>query len=134
MEKHYFRHDFYARHDEKLKRLRIRYGMAGIGMFWSITEMLYENNGSLELDYEIIADELRCDTNIVKSVINDFGLFRIDNNMERSNRVDSELKTINEKSDKAKKSIEARWKNTNVQNNNTNEQKTIRSYKITIRT
>lgn len=132
MDRHFFNHDFYARQDEKLKRLRIKHGLAGIGAFWCITEMLYENNGSIEYDSDIIADELRCDSILIQAVVENFGLFDVSNNQLTSKRVCETLKKINDKCEKAKKAVLTRWRNeqqqqiqfdTDETNNNTDVKK-----------
>jgi hypothetical protein len=113
----YFRHDCNSRTDRKLVRLNIKHGMAGIGVYWCIIEMLYEEGGYLPLEYDRITFELRTDELLVKSVINDFELFDFDTDRFWSKRTIDELKERCVKSDKARKSIEARWgneRNTNV--------------------
>lgn len=133
MDRHFFNHDFYARQDEKLKRLRIKHGLAGIGAFWCITEMLYENNGSIEYDIEIIADDLRCDSALIQAVVENFGLFDMSDNKLTSKRVCETIQKINDKCEKAKKAVLKRWRNEQQQqiqfdtdeiNNNTDVQKT----------
>ena len=93
--------------------------MEGIGVFWCIVEMLYENGGVLRLEYDRITFELHVqNVGIIKSVINDFGLFEIEGDFFYSTAVSERLKLMNEKSVKARESINKRWgtddKNTNV--------------------
>ena len=91
--------------------------MAGIGVYWCIVEMLYEEGGYLPLEYDRITFELRTKEDLVKSVINDFELFEFDTDRFWSKRAIDDLKERCEKSDKARQSIEARWeyeRNTNV--------------------
>jgi hypothetical protein len=114
----YFSHDYYARTDTKMRNLTMKHGMAGIGTFWCIVEMLYEEGGYLPLEYERIAFELRIDTNVVRSVIEDFNLFKFDEEAFWSESALERLRLRMEKSAKAKKSVEKRWekygRNTNV--------------------
>lgn len=110
----YFSHDYNARNDEKIKRLIRKHGMAGYGIFWSIIEDLYNNANALRLDYEGIAYDLRSDSDVVKSVINDFDLFIFDNQFFGSNSVKERLNQRNIKSESARKSASYRWGNANA--------------------
>lgn len=107
---YYFTHDYNTRSDSKIKRLILKHGMAGYGAFWSIIEDLYNNANALPLDYELIAFELRIEIETVKSIINDFNLFVIDGDCFGSTSVENRLNQRNEKSLKAKRSAELRWK------------------------
>jgi hypothetical protein len=72
----YFPHDFNARNDEKILRLRIKHGMLGYGVYFALLERLGESTDYMSVvDYNIIAYDLRVDASAIKSVINDFGLF-----------------------------------------------------------
>ena len=72
----YFSHDSNARNDEKLIRLRIRHKAAGYGVYFMLLEILREKKDFLcPRDYNAIAYELREDAALVKSVIEDYGLF-----------------------------------------------------------
>lgn len=72
----YFSHDSNARNDEKLVRLRMKHGAAGYGVYFMILERLREEVDYMSAkDYNMIAFDLRVDAAIVKSVIEDFGLF-----------------------------------------------------------
>jgi hypothetical protein len=106
---HYFSHDYNAREDEKIKRLIFKHGWNGYGLYWAIIEMLYINEGHLTIECERIAFDLRTEESIIKSIINDFDLFKTKQNKFYSASVLSRLKIRKEKSNKAKKSAEARW-------------------------
>lgn len=72
----YFSHDSNARNDEKLVRLRMKQGAAGYGVYFMILERLREDADYMSAkDYNMIAFDLRVDAAIVKSVVEDFGLF-----------------------------------------------------------
>ena len=72
----YFSHDSNARNDEKLVRLRMKQGAAGYGVYFMILERLREEANYMSAkDYNMIAFDLRVDAAIVKSVVEDFGLF-----------------------------------------------------------
>lgn len=105
----YFSHDYNTRADEKIKLLLRKHGFLGYGVFWAIIEDLYNNANALRTDYEGIAFDLRVDTNIVKSVINDFDLFIIKDDFFGSLSVQRRLDERNEKSKKASNSAKCRW-------------------------
>lgn len=106
---YYFSHDYNARNDPKIRKLISVQGVTGYGVYWAIIEDLYQNANALPSDYDLIAYDLRVDVNIVKSVINDFDLFIIDDNEFGSNAVEKRLIERNEKSISARKSAFKRW-------------------------
>jgi hypothetical protein len=113
----YFQHDCNARSDRKMVNLIMKHGMEGVGVYWCIVEMLYEEGGYLPLEYERITFELRTNYELVKSVIHDFSLFNFDEKQLWSDSVLFRLKERSNKSEKAKESISKRWeyeRNTNV--------------------
>ena len=112
----YFPHDSNARHDEKIIRLRMRCGAAGYGVYFMILERLQEENDYMSVkDYNMIAFDLRVDAAIVKSVVEDFGLFVFTEDGKyfysesfnrRMNAKDTQRKT---RSESAKIGARARW-------------------------
>lgn len=110
MKQEFFSHDLHGRNDGKLQRVLMKHGLKGIGAFWCIVEMLYENEGVLmRTECERIAFELRVDSDFILSMIDDFDLFQNDGDVFYSKSVLNRLETINAKRDKAKKSAEIRW-------------------------
>ena len=107
----YFSHDYNTRSDEKIKKLIRNHGMLGYGVFWSIIEDLYQNNNSLELDFDLLSYEYRINTDIVKSIVIDFGLFEFNDNTFCSISISNRLNIRNEKSNKAKIGAAAKWGN-----------------------
>lgn len=105
----YFTHDYNARTDLKIKNLLRKHGMRGYGVYWSIIEDLYNNENSLNVDYEGIAYDMHEDVSVIKSIINDFELFVIDNNFFGSESVERRLNERNAKSKKAQESAQSRW-------------------------
>lgn len=108
-ETYYFKHDYNARSDPKMKRLLSKHGMLGVGIYWSIIEDLYNNANALPTQYDVIAFDLRCDENVIRSVINDFDLFQVDEEYFGSPSVAKRLLKREEKSLKAKRSADYRW-------------------------
>lgn len=110
----YFSHDFNARNDEKIKRLLMRHGVTGYGIYWAIIEDLYMNANALRTECERIAYELRVDSKVVESVIFDFDLFVFDDENFGSLSVQRRLDERFEKSAKARESANKRWNNANA--------------------
>ena len=72
----YFSHDSNARNDEKLVGLRMKHGAAGYGVYFMLLERLREESSYTSVkDYNMLAFDLRVDASLIKSVIEDFGLF-----------------------------------------------------------
>ena len=107
----YFPHDYNARNDQKIKILIEKYGMKGYGIFWSLVEELYNNDNKLLLNYEILAYDLRSEPEIIKAVINNFGLFKVKPTYFSSISVGRRLLERQEKSEKAREAVSYRWTN-----------------------
>lgn len=71
----YFAHDYNARGDQKITRLVRKQGWAAYGLYWALIEMLYENGGKMGGDYETLAFDLRADLRLIKSIVEESGLF-----------------------------------------------------------
>jgi hypothetical protein len=72
----YFPHDFHARHDPKLERLRMTIGCEGVGIYWCLVEMLYEEGGSLPIqDIEIYSKALNCKPDTLLKTLREYNLF-----------------------------------------------------------
>jgi hypothetical protein len=91
----------------------MKHGMEGIGVFWSLVEMLYEEGGYMPLEYDRITFELRTDIQIIQSIIKDFDLFENDGSKFWSESVLSRLQERASKSEKARISIQYRWEKYN---------------------
>lgn len=76
----YFPHDFNARLDRKILRMRKVLGIEGYGIFWMLIEVLaVQEDFSYPLaDIDLLADEFGTSNEKVESVIKQFGLFKID--------------------------------------------------------
>lgn len=105
----YFSHDYNSRNDIKIKKLISKHGYLGFGIFWAIVEDLYNNANALPADYDCIAYELRTTEEVVKSVINDFELFVINDGFFGSSSIENRLNERNSKSIKARESANLRW-------------------------
>lgn len=115
----YFSHDSNARNDEKLLNLRMHKGAAGYGVYFMLLERLREDANYMSVrDYNILAFDLRVDAALVKSVVEDFGLFVFteggkyfysDSFNRRMGAKDAVGKV---RSEAALKAAQTRWKNT----------------------
>lgn len=106
----YFQHDYNARNDPKLQEILIEYGAAGIGAFWCIVEQLYEQEGKLPIkSYKSIAFALHLECNIIRSVVEDFNLFKNDGVFFWSDSVLCRLKKRKTISERRKKAATSRW-------------------------
>ncbi len=115
MKKTYFNHDSNSRNDIRIIKLRAKLSYEGYGIFWALLELLFNEENKLCIsDYETLAFGLQCDPKILKQVIEDFELFVIEDNCFYSKRLHRHIEDINNKSTKAKESINKRWNNTNV--------------------
>lgn len=105
----YFSHDYHARNDQKLETLLMKEGLAGLGLYWCIVEMLYEDKGYIMLSQcERIAYALRTQEDIVKRIVTG-ELFKNDGVRFWSTSVLNRLKMRAEKSHKAMASAKIRW-------------------------
>lgn len=79
---YYFSHDSNARLDDKIIALRMKHGWEGYGLFWALIEKLRDNSDySCIKDYNLIAFDLRTESQKIKSIIEDFDLFEFDENI-----------------------------------------------------
>ncbi len=118
MGSHYFPHDFGARNDTKLVNVMMDHGVAGIGVYWCIIEMLYEEGGELSLAAsKHIAFALHVSHEVVDGIIRDFGLFSNDGANFWSNAVNERIEKRMEIAQKRRDAIAKRW---GKEENNTN--------------
>lgn len=126
---YWFKHDHNARSDKELVKVRMKMGLAGVGLYWCIVEMLYEEGGFLlRTEYERISFELQTNSDSITELIESYALFQFDDKRFWSNSVIARLATRKEKSQKARDSINKRWADTNVSKTNY-ESDTIRGEK-----
>lgn len=106
----YFSHDTGARNDIKLQRLKQVMGFEGLGIYWCLLEILYDNNGKLShADVDVYAYSLQADPEKLLQVLNKFGLFVKQSGEYYSESANKRLGKMNEKSKKAKQAAAARW-------------------------
>ena len=70
LENLYFRHDFNARNNPKLLKLKMKMGMEGVGIYWCLLECLCELNGYLkEEDLETFCFNEHISIDKIKNVL-----------------------------------------------------------------
>mgnify|MGYP003149084180 CR=1 FL=1 len=83
---YYFSHDSNARNDQRIIKLRRKYGAEGVGIYWMIIEILREQEDyTLGLDddtIENIAYDLRVEQEKLEDIILHFDLFKRDKGEE----------------------------------------------------
>ena len=111
----WFKHDFKARTHPRLQRIQMRWGMEGIGLYWSVIEMLYEQNGVLMLsECDAYAFALRTDSERLATFMRESGAFIIDGDVVISDTVNERIKERGDKSEKASISAKKRWNDANA--------------------
>jgi hypothetical protein len=83
--------------------------MLGYGVFWAIIEDLYNNANALRTDCDGIAYDLRVQSEVVKSVLHDFGLFVFEGENFGSMSVQKRIDERDSKSKKASQNARKRW-------------------------
>lgn len=109
----YFSHDYNTRNNGKIKKLIAAHGFEGYGLFWAILEELYNNDNVLSTDYSIVISDRKAKVKIIKSIIEDFGLFLIKDETFGSISVENRINERNLKSSKARESANLRWNRIN---------------------
>lgn len=115
-EAYYFSHDANSRNDLKCVKLRQELGMEGYGIFWAIIEILRESDGyKLKIsDLETISFDLKCKLDVVKSVVNNYGLFKISAGSFSSKRLTQSMIEYNKRkqsfSEAGKRGNAIRWR------------------------
>ena len=111
---YYFKHDSNARNDEKLLVVRRMHGMEGYGTYWGIIEKLRESKDyTLSKDYDSISWELRVDEDIVKKIVENYGLFTVTDDKFYSARLCGDMVEWDEKKEARRQAgiigMQSRW-------------------------
>lgn len=88
---YYFPHDYNARQDPKMQELMMDYGVTGIGIYWCIIEMLYEQGGAIPMNARAIAFTLHTDAEMVAAIIENYELFEVVDGYVTSNAVNKRM-------------------------------------------
>lgn len=137
LDKNYFQHNYGARNELKILKLRSVHGTAGYGAYWEIIEKLFENDGEMNLsDIPLFAYELHLDENgekLLNSVINDFGLFEINKETGdfTADTVAKQLQFRKERSEAARAKVNKRYqKDEQAENEPDNEESTLNTQEL----
>lgn len=108
--KEYFPHDYNARNDPKIENLLMEHGMTGLGVFWCLVEMLYEQDGRIPMSKtKAIAYALRIEHSMLLSIISDFELFEHDEAEFWSNSINKRIKNRTNVSEQRSKAAKRKW-------------------------
>lgn len=121
-ETYYFSHDYNAFQDPKISKMVLKMGIESYGIFWAVVEMIYNQDGKLEADYELISHKLFSDAKKIERVVNDFNLFKVKKGYIVSDSIDRRLLLRREKSEKARQSSLQRR---TLSERSTNDKRTI---------
>lgn len=122
----YFSHDSNARNSKKASRMRQRliaahgeiYAAAAYGVYWMLVERLREEeNYVCEKDYDMLAFDFRVDPELIRTVVEDFGMFDVadDGRTFSSHGLQERMDEASKKSAAGKKGAESRWRSKNLQ-------------------
>ena len=127
----YFSHDSNSRNDEKLLAVRMRLGAEGYGVYFMLLERLREESDYMSIkDYNMIAFDLRVDSKMIKSVVEEFGLFVFTDDGKYfysesfNSRMNLKDESKQKRSEAGKKGMKSRWKSekdNNVINTDNND-------------
>ena len=104
------------REDNKIKAMLAYYrkeseykAQASVCIYWWIVEDMHKDAFPVK-SLSTFADSYRCDVEFLKEILENFGLFRIEDDCYISDRVLKNLKEQKEKREKARKAAYFRWK------------------------
>lgn len=111
---YYFPHDYNARTDPKLVKVMSKLGMQGIGVYWCLVEMLYEQGGQLKVsDVDTYAYALRTDIKVIKEILTKYELFTLTGEFYVSPSAVRRLDHRNDIREKNSKNAKKRWEKAN---------------------
>ena len=95
----YFPHQYNAHDDEKLQQVIINHGLAGYAVFFLLLEYLgQKKDRMLSKDfYKVLSWNYRIDEGIVRSVVEDYGLFEVSDNHFSSDGLNDRMAVLDEK-------------------------------------
>lgn len=126
----YFSHDSNARNSDKLLAVRIKHGAEGYGIYFMILERLREESDyTSSINYDVMAYDFRVDSEKIRSIVEDFGLFEFNEDGSRfyspdfNERMDMKDKNAEKLSRAATVAANKRWskKNSNSSKNKSNK-------------
>jgi len=110
--KPFFSHDYAPLEDKNLLKLFITLGAEGYGIYWLIVEFMHQNTFVVG-EEELLAYKFHVDVEKIKRVMNDFQLFRIEEqdagNVYISDRILRNLNYVEQKNEGRKQAANVRW-------------------------
>ena len=100
----YFPHQYNAHDDEKLQQVIINHGLVGYAVFFLLLEYLGQKKDRvLSKDfYKVLSWNYRIDEDIVRSVVEDYGLFEVSDNHFSSDGLNDRMAALDDKIAKRK--------------------------------
>ena len=100
----YFPHQYNAHDDEKLQQVIINHGLAGYAVFFLLLEYLGQKKDRvLSKDfYKVLSWNYRIDEDVVRSVVEDYGLFEVSDNHFSSDGLNDRMAALDDKIAKRK--------------------------------
>jgi hypothetical protein len=108
MAKNYLQHDYFSRSTPVLLKIRAKYGMAGLGVYWCLAEKIHECDGQLDYDVELLAYEFGTDVEQIKGVVEQ--AFAVIDNMITAEWIIDNLAERSKKSEQGTKAGQASGK------------------------
>lgn len=95
----YFPHQYNAHDDEKLQQVIINHGLAGYAVFFLLLEYLGQKKDRiLSKDfYKVLSWNYRIDEDVVRSVVEDYGLFEVSDNHFSSDGLNDRMAVLDDK-------------------------------------
>lgn len=106
--KPFFSHDYSPLEDKNLLRLDIAMGNEGYGLYWKVVEYMHQNSFGVG-EEDILAYKFRTDVSKIKQVMNDFGLFRLEDGCYISDRILRNLNYVEQKKEDKREAVNIRW-------------------------
>lgn len=109
---YWLEHDYNAANDAKILFLRQQLGMEGYGIYWFIVEQLVQAGGKLPMKVvPVLSMQTQTQESKVRAVIEGYELFKIEDGLFFSIRLNKHIDTRKEFSEMGKLGAEKRWKN-----------------------
>lgn len=103
----------------------MKLGLEGVGIYWSLVEIAYEQGGSIHTDnIESIAFDLRTQCERITDVLESYSLFYKSGDYYYSESINKRLSVRQDKSQKAQMSAKIRWEKRKNQDVNANALRT----------
>ena len=95
----YFPHQYNAHDDEKLQQVIIHHGLVGYAVFFLLLEYLGQKKDRiLSKDfYKVLSWNYRIDEDVVRSVVEDYGLFEVSDNHFSSDGLNDRMAILDDK-------------------------------------